>query len=69
MDYYNYYKQIYNWINGINGEDIIKTGMKSKEEGGVGLIHLEERVMAIKVKSLGFIIRGKWTKEQENIIY
>ena len=43
--------------------------MKSKEErgDGVGLINLE-RLMAIKVKTLEFIIKGGWTKEQDNII-
>ena len=32
---------------------------------GVGLINLEERLKAIKVKALGFLIEGRWLKEQE----
>ena len=43
--------------------------MKPKDAGVAGLIDLEKRMKAIKVKSRSFLITGEWTAEQENIIY
>ena len=63
------YKLLNSWINGQNGEYIIEKIMKPKNQGGAGLINLEQRLSAIKVKARGFLISGKWDKEQEIMIY
>ena len=57
------------WINGKNGEYIIDLLAKKRENGGLGLINLENRIKTIKIKSLQFLITGKWTKEHEILIY
>ena len=43
--------------------------MKSKEEGGAGLINLKERLQTIKVKALKSLMIGNWTKYFDTIVY
>ena len=43
--------------------------MVPKTQGGAGLLNLSNRLYAIKIKSLQFLITGKWNKEFDSIIY
>ena len=63
------YRMINDWLNGRNGNYIIGEIMKSKEEGGAGLIDLRKRLEAIKIKSLQFLITGNYNKEQDILLY
>ena len=62
--YINRVLQIINkWINGNTGQYIIDKIMKPKQQGGAGLLNLENRLLAIKIKSREFLITGKWEVE------
>ena len=63
------YKMLNKWFNGENGENIIKLLNKSKANGGMGLLNVAQRLMAIKVKSLRFMMAGKTRTELEFITY
>ena len=62
-------KLINSWMFGKRSKNIIKMLKKSKEQGGLGLLDLEKRLNAIKIKSLDFITLNTWPKDFDFIIY
>ena len=61
------YKILNKWFNGENGENIIKLLIKSK--AGMGLLNVSQRLMAIMVKSLLFMMAGDIRTESDFITY
>ena len=63
------YNKLNVWINGKNSTNIIPVLMKSKENGGAGLLDVEKRMKTIKVKALQFLLTGIWSKAFDIILY
>ena len=63
------YRKLNSWLNGTRGHNIIDQIMKPKEYGGAGLLNLEQRLTAIKIKNLQFLITGDWYKDFDIILY
>ena len=62
-------KLINEWMFGKRSKNIIKILQNPREQGGLGLLNIEKRLNAIKVKSLDFLTLKIWPKDFDFIIY